>query len=672
MGNSKHMMKRILSVLLLTLFVLSGSYAQILEPAKWQNQLAPQKPKAGEEAELVFKAKIDQNWYVYSSDFDPDLGPIVTEFAFEANDSYELVGGIVPQNPSRKYDSLWEGEVSFFKKEGVFKQKVKILKDNFVIKGTYLYQVCSDIDGKCINFDEEFEYRGSGTAASNNAGDVDGKQGDSGSLWSLMLISFLAGVAAVLMPCIYPLIPVTISIFLKQSTNRKEGIKKALIYGLSIIFMFSFLGFLVSLIFGLSSLNALSTNWIFNLLIFTLLVVFALSFLGLFEINLPNSFVSKIDQQADRGGYLGIFFMAATLVVVSFSCTVPIVGTAIFTLLDGNVIRGTLSMFAFSLAFAIPFSFFAFFPSYINTLPKSGGWMNTLKVILGFLELALALKFLSVADLAYHWGILDREVFISLWIAIFGFMGLYLLGKIRLPKDDAMERVPISNLMGALVVFGFVIYLIPGLFGAPLKSLSGFLPPLTRHDFNLVEIVRESGGNLSTANLVEETALCEAPMYDDFLHLPYGIQGYFDYQQALACAKDQGKPLFIDFTGHGCVNCREMEQRVWSDPAILQRLKEDFVVVALYVDDKTKLPESEWYTSTYDDKVKKTIGRQNADFQITRFNNNAQPFYVILDGDGDLLAGPKAYDLNVGNFVSFLEKGKSGLEKGTLITGFTN
>ncbi|MEM9324336.1 MAG: cytochrome c biogenesis protein CcdA [Bacteroidota bacterium] len=669
--NPDFVIKRVVVIWMLSLIGSFGALAQILEPASWTHEIKEAEVKAGDETELHFNVTIDDNWYVYSTDFDPDLGPMITEFTFEENDSYELIGGIEPQNPSRKYDSLWEGEISYFKKQGTFAQRIKVLKDDYRITGGFAYQVCSDIDGKCILFEEEFEFAGvsqvkQGGVTSPDASVTDGPKR---SLWSLFIISFLAGVAAMLMPCIYPLIPVTISIFLKQSNNRSEGIKKASIYGLSIIIMFSVIGFLVSLIWGLSSLNALSTNWIFNLLIFGLLVVFALSFLGLFEINLPNSLVNKIDRQADRGGYLGIFFMAATLVVVSFSCTVPIVGTAIFTLIDGDVLRGTLSMFAFSLAFAIPFTFFAFFPSYLNSLPKSGGWMNTLKVVLGFLELALALKFLSVADLAYHWGILDREVFIALWIVIFAFLGFYLLGKIRLPKDEKIERIPISNLMSSLVVFSFVIYLIPGLFGAPLKSLAGFLPPMTTHDFNIVEVIQgQRGGAITYA--AEET-LCEQPKYADLLELPLGLRGYFDYEQALACAAEQNKPIFIDFTGHGCVNCREMEQRVWSDPGVLQRLHNDFVVLALYVDDKTKLPEEEWVLSSYDNKWKKAIGKKNADFQITRFENNAQPFYVILNEKGDLIAGPKAYDLNIANFIAFLEGGKQAYANRTLVTDLT-
>ncbi len=316
--------------------------------------------------------------------------------------------------------------------------------------------------------------------------------------------------------------------------------------------------------------------------------------MGLFEITLPSSFVNKVDQQADKGGYYGVFFMAFTLVLVSFSCTGPIVGTILIESAGGEIIKPILGMFAFSLAFAIPFTLFAIFPEWLNSLPKSGGWLNSVKVVLGFLELALAFKFLSVADQVYHWELLDRDTYIVIWIVIFAMLGLYLLGKIRLPHDSEMKYLSVPRLLLSILTFTFVVYMIPGLFGAPLKALSGYLPPMSTHDFNLEQLIRQnaSGGGATAAS-----TLCEPPRFADKFTIPHGIQGYFDYEQALACAREQGKPLFIDFTGHGCVNCREMEARVWSDPAVLERLKNDFVVVALYVDDRGELPEDEWYTS---------------------------------------------------------------------------
>ena len=620
------------------------SLGQILKPISWEVTLSNSTPKVGEEVEVQFKAKIDKDWYLYSSDFDPELGPMVTQFSFSENDSYQLINSIVPVNPKKKYDSIvWLGEYTYFEEEGLFKQRIKILAEDFNISGNYQYQVCTDIDGKCIPFDDDFTITSS-LAGENEALKKKDELDQRGSLWSILITAFLAGLVALLTPCVYPMIPITVSIFLKQSKSKSEGITKALIYGFSIIVFFSLLGFLISFIWGFTALNELSTHWLFNLIIFSVFILFALSFFGLFEITLPSGLVNKIDRQADRGGLIGIFFMAITLVLVSFSCTFPIVGTALInTLSGGSIMEGTMAMFGFSLAFAIPFTGFAIFPAWLKSIPESGGWLNSVKVVLGFLELALALKFLSVADLAYHWGILDREVFIALWIAIFGLLGLYLIGKIKLKGDSDSNKISVTRLLLAVATFSFVVALIPGLWGAPLKSLSGFLPPMSTHNFNLLQ--EEAGGNT-----------CEEPKYKDILHWPHGLQGYFEYKQALVCAKEQGKPIFIDFTGHGCVNCREMEQRVWSDPEVLRRLSQNFVLVALYVDDRTKLPENKWYQSPYDGKTKKTIGQQNADFQITRFNNNAQPFYVILNDDEKMLITPKAYDLNVSAFVDFLDK----------------
>ncbi|WP_462254031.1 protein-disulfide reductase DsbD family protein [Ekhidna sp.] len=636
-------MKKTFFIGLLLLTALS-TIGQVLKPISWEVELSESSPGVGDEIEIRFKAKIEQDWYLYSSDFDPDLGPMVTEFEFNKDDSYELIDGIKPVNPLRGYDSaIWGGEYSYFKKEGLFIQKVKILKEDFKISGIYLYQVCSDVDGKCIPFDDEF-LLSNGDSKNDEIKKKTELDQQGSSLWSILLTAFLAGLVALLTPCVYPMIPMTVSIFLKQSKSKKEGIAKALIYGLSIVVFFSLLGFLISFIWGFTALNELSTHWLFNLIIFSVFILFALSFFGLFEITLPSGLVNKIDQQADRGGLIGIFFMAITLVLVSFSCTFPIVGTALInTLSGGSIIDGTSAMFGFSLAFAIPFTGFAIFPAWLKSMPESGGWLNSVKVVLGFLELALALKFLSVADLSYHWGILDREIFIALWIAIFGLLGLYLIGKLKLKSDSDSDKISVARLILAVGTFAFVFSLVPGLWGAPLKSLSGFLPPMSTHNFNLLQV--DAGGNT-----------CEDPNYSDILHWPHGLNGYFDYEQAVSCAKEQGKPIFIDFTGHGCVNCREMEQRVWSDNEVLKRLSQDFVLVALYVDDRTKLPESSWYASTFDGKTKKTIGQQNADFQITRFNNNAQPFYVILNDDEQLLIEPRAYDLNVSSFIDFLDK----------------
>jgi len=641
--------------------------AQILEPAIWSHDVSQKEVKIGDEVDLVFKAIIDPDWYLYSSDFDPNVGPMVTEFNFDPNSNYELMGKIVPINPKKKYDEIFEGDVTYFKGVGEFRQKIKITGDNPIITGSYTYQVCSDIDGKCIPFEEDFSFhigkKSTIQVATNSATANQNflKSRDTHSAYSLlsfMIIAFLAGLAALFTPCVFPMIPMTVTFFTGKSKNKKHGIRKALIYGFSIVLIYTLIGSVVAPFMGPEIANELATNWIPNLIFFAVFVIFGLSFLGLFEITLPSSWVNKADQQADKGGMLGIFFMAFTLVLVSFSCTGPIVGSILVEAAGGVVLKPILGMFAFSLAFAIPFTLFAIFPEWLNSLPKSGGWLNSIKVVLGFLELAFALKFLSIADQAYHWNILDREIYLALWIVIFTLMGLYLLGKIRLPLDSPVEIVSVPKLIIAIITFTFVVYLIPGMFGAPLKGLAGYLPPMSTLDFNLMQPANTGYSMISD----DKEKLCDQPKYADFLHFPHGIKGYFDYKQALACAKEQNKPIFIDFTGHGCVNCREMEARVWSDPEVLRRLNNDFIVVALYVDDKTTLPEKEWYTSDYDNKIKKTIGRQNADLQIRKFSNNAQPFYIIMNFNEELLIEPNSYDLSVSNFISFLVAGKRAFE----------
>ncbi|MFT5640139.1 MAG: cytochrome c biogenesis protein CcdA/thioredoxin-related protein [Cyclobacteriaceae bacterium] len=634
-----------------------GSQAQILTPAKWSNTISEKSPEVGDIITLSFKTEIEENWYVYSSDFDPDLGPIVTTFEFEPNDTYELVGELLPVNPSKGYDSLWEGEYTYFKKKGEFRQQVKVLKENYKISGIYVYQVCSDVDGKCIPFEDEFffEFKNQKKQVAELSKEISvfdqRSSTDPYSLLSFMLVAFLAGMAALLTPCVFPMIPMTVTFFTGKSGNKKGRITNSLFYGISIILIYVLIGAVLAPFMGPETANDLATGWIPNIIFFTVFVLFALSFFGLFEITLPHKWVNGVDQLGDKGGFVGIFFMALTLVLVSFSCTGPLVGSLLVESAGGQILKPILGMFAFSAAFAIPFTLFALFPGWLKALPKSGGWLNSVKVVLGFLELALAFKFLSIADQAYHWHILDREIYLAIWIVIFSFLGLYLLNKIKLSGDTDETRVSVPRLVLAIITFTFVTYLIPGMFGAPLKALSGYLPPISTHDFNLMEVNRYTMAN-SVEYASEE---CEPPKYEDILHWPHGLNGYFDYAQAMACAKAVNKPLFIDFTGHGCVNCREMEQRVWSDPKVIKRLSENFVLLALYVDDKTELEEDSWYTSEYDGKVKKTIGKQNADLQITSFNNNAQPFYVILDHNEDLLLAPKAYDLNVNNFVKFLD-----------------
>ena len=479
------------------------------------------------------------------------------------------------------------------------------------------------------------------------------------NLWTFWVLSFGAGLTALLTPCVFPMVPLTVSFFSPPAestgTRGSRGWKRAVLYGLFIVLIYVLAGTVVAQVNGPGFANWLSTHWLPNVFFFVVFLIFALSFLGAFELRLPHTLISRMDRMSSRGGWAGIFFMAFTLVLVSFSCTGPIVGSVLVLSAGGEVLKPVVGMFGFSLALALPFGLFAAFPGWLHKLPKSGGWLHEVKVILGFLELALALKFLSIADQVYHWGLLDREVYLSLWIVIFGLLGLYLLGKISIKHDVKDRGTNVSKLLLAIGTLSFTVYMVPGLFGAPLKALSGYLPPMGTQEFVMTagkdhQEDTDPGSAGSLAN-------CPKPKYTDLLQLPHGLQGYFDLAQARACAQIQNKPIFIDFTGHGCVNCREMEMRVWSDPRVLDILKKEYVVLALYVDEKTALAEETWYTSSYDGKVKKTLGKQNMDYQITKFTNNAQPFYVLMDADEQLLAEPRAYDLNIENFIAFLEEG---------------
>ncbi|MCH7407938.1 thioredoxin family protein [Belliella sp. DSM 111904] len=679
-------------ILSFLLMISTLSFAQMISPPSWSIQLNEKELKVGDEVKIVFKAQIPRDWYIYSNDFDPDLGPMLTELDIDEQKSkgFTLVNKLKAINPKKKYDEIWEGDVTYFEVNGTFEQIIKITGEEINIIGALSYQMCTDVTGQCVPFDEDFSIRSKATTISvastseseeqapnltkTDTTEVDEKADttstvgnevqqdkveersfidlaadeDQESLIGFMILAFLAGLAALLTPCVFPMIPMTVTFFTGRSKSRAAGIKNAFVYGLSIIAIYTIAGTAVAAIQGPEFANWLSTHWVPNIFFFLVFIFFAFAFLGMFELTLPSNLVNKVDAKADKGGLSGIFFMAFTLVLVSFSCTGPIVGSILISSAGGALLKPILGMFAFSLAFAIPFTLFAIFPEWLNSLPKSGGWLNSVKVVLGFLELALAFKFLSVADQVYHWGLLDRDIYLAIWIVIFALLGFYLLGKIRLPHDSPMDHIGVPRLMLAISTFVFVVYLIPGLWGAPLKGLSGYLPPMATHDF---DITATKGLTVS-----EAVTLDEVPKYAELLHLPHGIQGYFDYEQALVAARRADKPLFIDFTGHGCVNCREMEARVWSDPQVLKRLNEDFVVVALYIDERFELPESEWYTSEYDGKEKKTIGKQNADFQITRFNNNAQPYYVILDHNEELLVRPKAYDTNIQNFVNFLDE----------------
>lgn len=684
--------------------------AQMMDPVKWtfsSNTLD------NGNVELLFTAKIDAGWHLYSQ-FIPENGPVPTSFAINKTSDFELVGKVVEPKPHEEFDANFDMTLKYFDKKATFKQVIKPLSAKpFTINGQLEFMCCNDqmcLPPNMVEFSfnikpvvqtadditnttvNETETKQSDTAAIaltndtatkdtskniekvvNNEiiSDETEKYKDMSLLW-FFFVALGAGFLAVLTPCIYPMIPMTVSYFMHDKKNKRKALMQALVFGISIIVIYILIGSLVAIFLGERFTNFVSTHWIPNIFFFILFVVFAASFLGMFEIVLPSWLVNKSDKQVEKGGMGGAFFMALTLVIVSFSCTAPIAGSILAFSAQGMVIKPIIGMLGYSLAFAIPFTIFAIIPSWLHSLPKSGGWLNAVKVVIGFVELALAFKFLSVADQTHHWGLLDREIYIALWIVIFSLMGFYLLGKLKFSHDSEMKFLSVPRLGFAIIVFTFVIYLFPGMFGAPLRALAGWLPPQTTHDFDLQHIIRENAYMIKddlAANPVVQSennsnSLCEKPKYADQLHLPHGLRGYFDYDQALKCAKATNKPIFIDFTGHGCVNCREMEARVWSDNRVLSILREQYVLLALYVDDhKIKLSEDEWITSTYDGKVKKTLGAKNWDFQKSRFNANAQPYYCLLDTNGELLVMPRAYDLDIEEFVSFLNKGLEEFKK---------
>ncbi len=491
----------------------------------------------------------------------------------------------------------------------------------------------------------------------NDSGNVEGK-----SLWQIFLLCFLTGLIAVITPCVFPLIPVTVSFFLKRSKTKLEGLRNALWYSLSIVLIYTIPTFVLVLIFGDDVLYQISTSAVSNLIFFAIFLVFAISFFGVFEIQLPNSWANKADQKAGKGGLVGIFFMALTLVIVSFSCTGPIVGTLLGQASTGGVSSApVIGMLGFGAGLALPFSLFAFFPTLLQSLPKSGGWLNSVKVCFGFIELALALKFLSNVDLIYHWRLLDRDVFLVLWIVIFGLMGIYLLGKIKFSHDSDLPYLSVPRLFFAIATFSFVVYLIPGLWGAPLRHLSGFIPPDETQDFNLDLLKYQQNGS---TNLSKTTSLAEPPKrLTDKLHVPYNLTAYFTLEEGLAAAKVLKKPIMIDFTGHSCANCRKMEKEVWKDPEVLKRMRENFVLVSLYVDESTELPLNEQYTKKDGDKVI-TEGDRNLDYEITQFGGNSQPLYMFLNLEGKPISSKRyGYDPNVSLFIAHLDAVKLSFEK---------
>lgn len=470
------------------------------------------------------------------------------------------------------------------------------------------------------------------------------------SLWTIFIAGFIGGFAALIMPCIFPMLPLTVSFFTKSGYSKRKATTQAILYGLSIIVIYVLLGILITVIFGADALNSLSTNGIFNFAFFVLLVVFAFSFFGAFELTLPASLANKLDRKADRGGLLGLFFMAATLAVVSFSCTGPIIGTLLVQAATmGELLGPTIGMLGFALALAIPFTLFAMFPSLLKSLPSSGGWLNSVKITLGFLELALALKFLSNVDLAYHWNWFDREVFLALWIIIFGYLGFYLLGKIRFPNDSPMDTLGLPRLVLSILVLSFTLYMVPGMWGAPLKSISAFLPPQTTQDFDLYT---SSFGRTAANNTVDG----KARKYSDILHAPLNLNVFFDYEEGMEYGKKVGKPVMLDFTGHACVNCRKMEASVWSDKDVHRLLSEELIIIQLYVDDKTELPQAEQFVSSFSGKNIRTIGNKWSDFQASKFNSNSQPHYVLLDpSNEEILIKPTGADYDPESYYGFIQ-----------------
>lgn len=674
-------MKKLLFILFAFL-AFAKVNAQVLDPAKWTTAI---EKKSETNYILTFNAVIEKDWHIYSQ-FTPDGGPLPLEIIFkDQKGNFELVGKAKESKTTTAFNDVFGVNETFFHDKAQIQQEIKLLNPKVTaVKAELNYQICKEV---CINLEKKFTFKIPVTVT-NNAVEIvpaavtaqNGTQIDTAGtalvaegknvpavktktveqpksepasqrgLWSIFFIAFFSGFAALLTPCVFPMIPMTVSFFTKQSKTKAAGIKNAIIYGVSIILIYVLLGFVVTWIFGADALNALSTNVYFNIIFFILLVVFATSFLGAFEIMLPNSWANKVDSQADRGGIIGILFMALALAIVSFSCTGPIVGTLLVDAASKGGIAPIIGMFGFSLALALPFMLFAMFPGWLNSLPKSGGWLNTVKVVLGFLELALAFKFLSNADLVLQLHLLEREVFLVIWIAIFGTLAFYLFGKITMPHDSPLSHISVGRLCLGLLVLSFTIYLIPGLWGAPLKLISAFPPPMeySESPFGV------GGSNAGNTTLPDGAKLG-----------PNQIAVFDDYDKGLAYAKTVNKPIMLDFTGHACVNCRKMENNVWSDNSVLPILKNEVVLISLYVDDKRQLPKSEQFTSKTTGAEIETIGDKWTDFMISKYNTNTQPLYVLTDLQGNNLneKQPTISYVSVAEYESWLKVGISKFKK---------
>ena len=633
------------------------------DPVHFTSQL---KELGSDEAEIIFSAKIDAGWHVYSTDLSG--GPIPATFNKVKMEGVETVGKLKPRgNEQKTFDKLFGMDVRYFEHTATFVQKVKFTKEKYVIDCYLEYGACNDemcmppssaefkkegkrptpdpsllMEGKEDNVKTDTVARvvlAENTDSINNTASTDStlwvptplpQQGaeEGGSLLAIFFAGLLGGFIALLTPCVWPIIPMTVSFFLKRNKGRAKAIREALTYGLSIVIIYVALGLLITLLFGANALNAMSTNAWFNIFFALLLIIFAASFFGAFELTLPSSWSNKIDQKSDRTtGILSIFLMAFTLVLVSFSCTGPIIGFLLVAIsTQGNILGPTFGMLGFSIGLAIPFALFALFPSLLKSTPKSGSWMNTIKVVLGFIELAFALKFLSVADLAYGWRLLDREVFLAIWIVLFGLLGAYLMGWLRFPHDEPEHRTNVPQFFLGLLSFAFTIYMIPGLWGAPLKAISAFTPPMYTQDYKIIQ-----------------TTVVEAP--------------FKDYEQGMAFAKEQHKPVIIDFTGFGCVNCRKMEAAVWTDEEVARRLTQDYVLISLYVDDKTPLAQPVEVEINGQKRTLRTVGDKWSYLQATKFGANTQPFYVLLDPQGTPLAPSRSYDEDIQEYINWLDAG---------------
>ena len=686
-------MKKLFLILLLAFAAIMPTQAQMVNPVEWEFSILDVNET---EFDVVAMATVDPEYHIYSTKM-PALGPLPTIFEFEKSDDFEVVGEARDVTEGELfYDDIFEVEYVQFKGKAIYAQRLKRLTDSaFKVIGTVSGQACKD--GMCVPVSGDFELVKLGVngetlvetavpLTDNNdaatetdekqavlsAGDdydyftSEGAESTDTSLWGMILSAILWGLAALLTPCVFPMVPMTVSFFMHgEGESKQEGRFKAFMYFLFIVLLYTLpiaILILITYFVGGESVTAgifnwLATNWLPNLIFFLVFMVFAASFFGAFEITLGSNMLNKSDSKQNTKNLGGIFFMALTLVLVSFSCTGPIVGTVLIQSTQGAIWTPIICMLAFSIAFALPFALFAMFPNLLQKLPKSGGWMNSVKVVLGFVEVALGFKFLMTADQAYGWGLLDREVYLGIWIVCFTLLGFYLLGKIRFKGEKEVKELSVFRLVLIIIDFTFVIYMIPGMWGAPLKALSGYLPPQQTLDFNLDRTIKYVESQ-------QESQTCEEPKYSDVLELPLDLSGYFDYEQALSCARAQDKPVFVDFTGHGCNNCREMENSVWSDPEVLKMLRDEYVVVALYVDDKTEMPEEDWSVSTKNGKVKKTIGSKNIDFQETRFGANAQPYYVLLDNDGDMLMIPRSYSKDKAAFLTFLKKGLDNYKNG--------